>query len=116
MVDFPLAEVRTEFATAPLEGSLRLDFYRVKRSTTRVVVALAVSQDQFQGSGAEYQAPQMTLSVAVDEVKKGESVGSYSTPMEPAGGGAPGTDRPLVFQGAFTIEPGTYRAVLTIVD
>ncbi len=116
MTDFPAAGVQADFVTAPLEHRLRLDFYKVKKSSTRVVVTLAVPKGQFRGADGGFQAPEMTLSVAVDEAKKGKPVGSYSEPMRLAGGASMLMDRPVVLQGSFTIEPGTYKAVLTLVD
>ena len=116
MTEFPVADVKAEFATAPLDCRLRYDFYRVKRSSTRVVVTLALPKGQFRGAGGEFEAPDVTLSVAVDDAKKGKPVGRFSAPMRLAGGASPAMERPLVLQGAFIIEPGTYKAVFNILD
>ena len=116
MTEFPVASVQADFVTAPLDCRLRYDYYKFKRSSTRVVVTLALPRDQFRGAGGEFQTPDVTLSVAVDDAKKGKPVGSFSAPMRLAGGASPVMDRPLLLQGAFTIEPGTYRAFFNILD
>lgn len=116
MTEFPFAGVKAEYITAPLEHRFRCDFYKVKKKSTRVVVTLAVPKDQFRGAGGEFRAPDVTLSVAVDDASKGKAVGSFSESMQLVGGASMLMDRPLLLQGSFTIEPGTYEAVFTIVD
>jgi GWxTD domain-containing protein len=116
MTEFPEAGVQADFLTAPLEHRFRCDFYRVKKKSTRVVVTLALPKGQFRGAGGGFQAPDMTLSVAVDDARKGKPVGDFSESMQIAGGASMLMDRPVVLQGSFTIEPGTYKAVFTIVD
>jgi GWxTD domain-containing protein len=116
MSEFPRVAVHADFATTPLLHQLRYDFYKVNRSSTRVVVTLAVPRDQFRTSTGEFETPDLTMSVAVDDVKKGKPVGSFSTPMKAVSEDPTPTDRPLLLQGSFTIEPGSYKAMINIVD
>ena len=110
------ADVAVGFVTAPLEHRVRLDFYKVKKGSTRVVVTLALPKAQFKTADAGFEPPDMTLSVAIDDPKKGKPVGSYSEPMRLVGGASTLMDRPIVLQGSFTIEPGAYRAALNMMD
>ena len=116
MTEFPAADVKADFATALLDCRLRYDFYKVRRSSTRVVVTIALPKDQFRGAGGGFEAPDVTLSVALDDAKKGKAVGSFSAPMRLVGGESPVMERPLVLQGAFMIEPGMYKVVFNILD
>jgi GWxTD domain-containing protein len=116
MTEFPVASVRSDFATASLDCRLRYDFYRVKRGSTRVVVTLALPKDQFRGGDGGVQTPEVTLSVAIDDPKKNKPVGSFSETLRPAGAASASMDRPFLLQGSFTIEPGTYTAMVTILD
>jgi len=116
MTEFPVASVRSDFATAPLDCRLRYDFYRVKRGSTRVVVTLALPKDQFRGAGGDIQTPDVMLSVAIDDPKNRKPVGSFSETMQPAGGASGSSDRPFLLQGSFTVEPGVYTAIVTILD
>ena len=116
MTEFPVGSVRSEFATAPLDARLRYDFYRVKRGSTRVVVTLALPKGQFQGANDDVQTPDVTLSVAIDDPKKKRQIGSFSETMQPAGAASGSMDRPFLLQGSFTIEPGAYTALVTILD
>lgn len=110
------ADVAVGFVTAPLDHRLRIDFYKVKKGSTRVVVTLALPKPQFKTEDAGFQPPDMTLSVAIDDPKKGKPVGSYSEPMRLVAGASTRMDRPIVMQGSFTIEPGAYRAALNMMD
>lgn len=65
----------------------------MKKKSTRVVVTLAVPKDQFRGAGGGFQAPDMTLSVAVDDATKGKPVGNFSKSMQIAGGASMLMDR-----------------------
>lgn len=105
-----------DFISAPMDHRLRLDYYKVKKNSTRVVVTLALTKEQFKVEGAGFQPPDMTLSVAVNDPKKNKPIGSYSEPMRLAGGASTLMDRPVVLQGSFTIEPGVYRAAFNIID
>jgi len=116
MTEFPPAAVQANFSTASLQCQLRYDFYRARQNSTRVVVTLAASRDQFRAGNGEVQIPSLTLSVAVDDARKGKPVGSFSAPMQVVGGVSGPEARPLLVQGAFTIEPGTYKAAINIVD
>jgi GWxTD domain-containing protein len=116
MTEFPVASVRSDFATAPLDCRLRYDYYRVKRDSTRMVVTLALPKDQFRGADGGVTAPDVTLSVAIDDPKKKRPVGSLTETMRPAGAASASLDRPFLLQGSLTIEPGAYTAMLTILD
>ncbi|HYS77518.1 MAG TPA: hypothetical protein VEO94_01680, partial [Candidatus Dormibacteraeota bacterium] len=103
-------------AGAPLDCRLRCDFYKIGRSSTRVVVTLAAPAEQFQGEGDEAPGPDLSLSAALAGARSGKAAGSFATTLRPvaAAPGKPGTR--LFFQGEFTIDPGSYQAVFTLLD
>ena len=116
MTQFPPTDVGADFATASLDYRLRYDYYMVKRDSTRVVVTLALSKEQFRGATGELQIPEIALSVAVDDAKKGKPVGSFTSRMQLAHDDSSHIGRPLLLQGSFIIEPGTYKAIVNILD
>jgi GWxTD domain-containing protein len=117
MTEFPQTVVTADEFTAPLDAHLRLDVRRAGPGKDRVIVTLAAPPDPWRGAGdAAAPAPDMWLAVFVDDAKKGEAAGSHKTAMRLVGPAAAGSDRPLIFQGSFTIAPGAYRATLTIVE
>jgi len=56
------------------------------------------------------------LSVAIDDPKKKKPVGSVTEAMRPAAAASASMDRPFLLQGSFTLEPGAYTAIVTILD
>jgi len=101
---------------APLDCRLHCDFYKTRKSSTRVVVTLAARADQFQGEEDDAPAPDMTLSVTLTDAKSGKPAEGFTTTMRPAAAAPGRPDAQLFFQGELTIEPGKYEAVFSFLD
>ena len=116
MTDFPRPAVSAEAITAPLPVQPRFDYFRTEEGGTRVTLSFTLPVDTFRSADGRYAAPDIWVSAALEDARSGKTVGTLSEPVRVADIGSEAPKRPMLFQGAFTIDPGTYKAALTILD
>jgi len=116
MVDFPKGEVTADDFLGPLEFLTRVDASLAERGGTRLLLTLAIPRGQFHDAAGHPVAPDLSLSVQVDDASTEKPAGHFTglTLLDSPARRQAGLT--LLAQTAFSLRPGSYRATLTLYD
>ncbi len=116
MVDFPKGEVRADDFFGDLAFRSRIDATKAERGATRLLMTLAMPRGQFHDPAGVPIVPDVNLSVQIEDLSGDKPVGRVTeiklidTPARQR------AELAVLVQAAFSLRPGSYRAVLTLYD
>lgn len=116
MTDFPAAVITSDYYVQTLDFRWRFYFYRGKDDETLVSFVISLPVSQFNGSDSGTLGPDVNVSAMFSDVARKRATKRLAGTMRTVGSGSAPADRVIVFQSAWSLEPGAYDSTLMVAD
>lgn len=116
MTDFPKGEVSADDFFGALAFVSRIDATKAEHGATRLLMTLAIPRDQFHDPAGAPIVPDVNLSMQIDDLSGESQIGHVTEIKRIDSSARRRADLGLLVQAAFSLPPGSYRAMLTLYD
>lgn len=116
MTDFPTAVITSDYYVQTLDFRWRFYFYCGKDDETLVSFVVSLPVAQFDGGDSAAPGPDVNVSAAFNDVAGKRAAKRLSGTMRSLGTRSTPGEQAIVFQSAWSLEPGTYDSTLMVAD